>query len=211
MHSTLRRSSSLLVICLSLTMGQLPVTAAGADAATACRILAERAAPTQSPVRPLRRWIGGLISEARRRSATLDGLIRTTESSRAVVYIDEAEADGNDWGGRTILMAASCGYTYLRIELRRLSPIDTASLLAHELQHVLEIVSSGATTAQQVEQLYQRIGEEWRVLRGRRFDTATAVRAGDAARLELRQRQIRPRTPSTAASRPGLEAAAKRR
>jgi len=144
-----------------------------------------------TPLRPLRQWIGDLIREARPGSATLDCLIRPAESSGAVIYIDEAEADQRGWGGRTIFTAASGGYTYLRIELHRLRPNDTAALLAHELQHSLEIVSSGVTTPEEVARLYQRIGVESRGYRERQFDTASAVRAGRATLLELRNRNTR--------------------
>lgn len=188
----LLRLSSLLLTLLSLH--PVPATSAPARPAEASTCHAppeaEAGAPT-TPLRPLRQWIRDLIRKTRPGSATLDRLIRAAEASGAVIYIDEAEADQHDWGGRTIFTAASCGYTYLRIELRRLRPNDTAALLAHELQHALEIVSSGVTTADAVALLYRRIGVETRGYRERQFDTASAVRAGRATLLELRHRRMR--------------------
>ncbi len=188
----LLRLSLLLVPLLSLHPGlALPAPARAGEGST-CDASPEAGsgAPT-TPLRPLRQWIRDLIREARPGSATLDGLIRAAECSGAVIYIDEAEADHRSWGGRTILTGASGGYTYLRIELHRLLPNDTAALLAHELQHTLEMVSSGVTTAEEVAHLYQRIGVESHGYRERQFDTAAAIRAGRATLLELRHRSMR--------------------
>jgi len=91
---------------------------------------------------------------------------------------------------RTIFTSASGGYIYLRIELHRLRPHDTAALLAHELQHALEIVASGVTTRDEVARLYQRIGVESRGFRESQFETEAAVRAGRATLVELRRRRV---------------------
>ena len=181
-------SWSLPVICLSLAIGPPPVAAAGPDLAKVCQAVAAQAVPTQFPLRPVRKWIRELIEGARGRSATLDGLIRAAEASGALVYVDEGEPDQHVWGARTLLLSPSCGYRYLRIELQRLSsPDDAAALLAHELQHVLEIVSSGAATPQDVMRLYRSIGEEAPGTRRPRFDSEAAVNVGLTARQELRQ------------------------
>ena len=177
----LLRLSLLLVPLLSLHPGLALPTLAGAGEGSTC--------DNTTPLRPLRQWIRDVIREARPGSATLDRLIRAAECSGAVIYIDEA--DHRSWGGRTTFTGASGGFNYLRIELQRLLPNDTAALLAHELQHTLEIVSSGVTTAEEVAHLYQRIGVESHGYRERQFDTAAAIRAGRATLLELRHRSMR--------------------
>ena len=183
---------SSLFVTLSLHAGPALPAPAGTGAGSTYHASPEAGSVTPTtPLRPLREWIRDLIREARRGSATLDRLIRAAESSGAVIYIDEAEADHRSWGGRTIFTGASGGYTYLRIELHRLRPNDTAALLAHELQHTLEIVSSGVTAAEQVGHLYRRIGVESRGYRERQFDTAAAIRAGRATLAELRHRNVR--------------------
>jgi len=188
----LLRLSSLFVTVLSLHPGPaLPAPVRTAEGSSCPASSEAGSVATTTPLRPLRQWIRDLIREASLGSATLARLIHAAESSGAVIYIDEAEADDHSWGGRTIFTGTSGGYTYLRIELHRLRPNDTAALLAHELQHTLEIVSSGVTTPGEVEQLYQRIGVESRGHRRRQFDTAAAVRAGHATLLELRHRSMR--------------------
>jgi hypothetical protein len=185
--------SSLYVTLLPLHPGAALPAAARTDDGNACQTSPEAvvaAAPT-APLRPLRRWIHDVIRAARPASATLDRLIRAAESTGAVIYIDEAEAGHSSWGGRTIFTAATGGYIYLRIELHRLPPNDTAALLAHELQHALEIVSSGVKTSEEVAQLYQRIGVKSRGYGERQFDTTAAVGAGRATLLELRRRGTR--------------------
>jgi hypothetical protein len=186
--------SSSFVTLLPPHPGPAPLGPVGTGEVRTCRVQPE-AGPLASTtsLRPLRQWIRDLIRDARPGSATLDCLIRAAESSGAVIYIDEAEADRHSWGGRTIFTGASGGYVYLRIELHRLRPHDTAALLAHELQHTLEIVASGVTKSEEVEHLYQRIGVESRGYRERQFDTAAAIRAGRATLAELRHRNERAR------------------
>jgi len=184
--------SSLLVTLLPLHPGPALLAHADTGEGHTCRVPPHAGSVASTTLlRPLRQWIRDVIREARPGSATLDCLIRTAESSGAVIYIDEAEADHNDWGGRTIFTGASGGYIYLRIELHRLRPNDTAALLAHELQHTLEIVSSGVTTSEEVADLYKRIGVESRGRRLRQFDTEAAIRAGRATLAELRHRSVR--------------------
>ena len=182
---------SLFIALLPVQSGRPPGAPASAADGGTCHAAGEAGhVASATPLRPLREWIGDLIREARKGSATLDCLIRTAESTGAVIYIDEAEADHHSWGGRTILTGASAGFTYLRIELHRLRPWDAAALLAHELQHVLEIASSGVTTQDEVVHLYQRIGVESRGFRESHFDTAAAIRAGQATLEELRRRRV---------------------
>ena len=84
-----------------------------------------------------------------------------------------------------VTIGASGGYQFLRIELRHVCGPSAAAVLAHELQHVLEVAGSAVTSRQGFEALYRRIGVDTTESGGRRYDTPAAIASGVAALREL--------------------------
>lgn len=136
-------------------------------------------------VRPLRGWIAGVVGSARPRSPTLDTLLTKVGALPLIVYVDELNAAVVDYDGRLSFVGAAHGFRFLRIELRHMPEASAAAVLAHELQHVLEVAASPVTTRQEFEALYRRIGVDTTNSGGRRYDTAAAIASGVAAMREL--------------------------
>lgn len=138
-----------------------------------------------SHVRPLRGWIARVIAEARPLSPTLDRQLRQVAAERLIVYVDALSDRHASYDGRLSFVGAAGGYRFMRIELRHLPGASTAAVLAHELQHVLEVADSEVRTRPQFEALYRTIGVVETGSNGRRYDTAAAVASGMAAMREL--------------------------
>ena len=87
------------------------------------------------------------------------------------------------------LLHSTSGAHYLRIHLKRdLTRDHQVAVLAHELQHVREVVQAGiSANAAEMEMLFRRIGGS-RLAGGRRqqFETAAALRVGDLVAADLR-------------------------
>jgi len=137
-----------------------------------------------STVRPLRGWIARAIAGARPLSPTLDSQLRQVAALRLIVYVDDLSDGDAPYDGRLSFVGAASGYQFLRIELRHLSEASTAAVLAHELQHVLEVAASDVRTRPEFEALYRRIGVATPG-DGHRYDTMAAVASGMAAMREL--------------------------
>jgi hypothetical protein len=136
-------------------------------------------------VRPLRGWIAKVIADARPLSPTLDSQLRQVAALRLIVYVDDLSDRHAPYDGRLSFVGAAGGYRFLRIELRHLPGASTAAVLAHELQHVLEVAASEVRTRPEFEALYRSIGVVDAGSDGRRYDTAAAVASGMAAMREL--------------------------
>ena len=138
-------------------------------------------------------WIAQTICDEGARSATLARLLRAVGQSALIVHLVAVDAPGAAWDGRLQFVAAPKGVRYVRIELRpQAAPGHAGAVLAHELQHALEVHDGGVTSVAEVARLYDRIG--FRVARGRsagvRFDTATAIAAGVETLRELTGRPV---------------------
>ncbi len=128
------------------------------------------------------RW----LARGWQRSPTIRALAARVEQSDVVVYLEIAFQLDPGMAACVTWMAAVPGARYLRVSLRPdLREADAIAMLAHELQHVVEVidhpeVQSGSGLAA----LYDRIGH--RTGGGSRtWDTVAALRAGDLARGEL--------------------------
>jgi hypothetical protein len=127
-----------------------------------------------------------LIDEGCRRSPVFAGLVRDVERSEFIVYVEAVPALRNGMKGALL---HGTGRHYLRIHLKRDQTVDALiAVLAHELQHVREVVQAGISAdAAEMEMLFRRIGGK-PMAGGRRqqFETAVALRAGDLVAAELR-------------------------
>lgn len=136
-------------------------------------------------VRPLQGWIADVVTGARPLSPTLDHLLVKVGTLPLIVYVDDLSSPAADYDGRLSFIGAAHGTRFLRIELRHLPDAAAAAVLAHELQHVLEVAAADVTSRQAFESLYRRIGVATTGSGGRRYDTAAAVASGVAAMREL--------------------------
>jgi hypothetical protein len=125
-----------------------------------------------------------LIRELLERSSTARALANEIEATDLIVYVQLTATEG---AGRaaTRLVTATNSARFLRVVMGAMThPHDRAALLAHELQHVIEI--GHAPEVRDIEglrALYRRIGED----RAARFsfETAEARAVGWRVRREL--------------------------
>jgi hypothetical protein len=102
-----------------------------------------------------------LIENTISRSATARALADWIEASDLIVYV---QLSPDVAGGRaaTRLVTSTSESRYLRIVIGAMThPADRSALLAHELQHAVEIGRAGEVrTDDGVRRLYERIGED---------------------------------------------------
>ena len=128
------------------------------------------------------------------RSATARALAAQIESEAVVVYV-EIRASTPRGHGATRLAAATPVARFIRITLAPDSnPDDLAALLAHELQHALEMAHAGVATSDDVRRLYRTIGEDRSAYVS--FETAAAQEVGIRVRQELSRAAARARSNS---------------
>ena len=127
------------------------------------------------------------IADGCRRSAVFADLVQAIARSTFIVYVEAVPA--LRYGMPGALLHSTNEAPYLRIHVKRdLTPDQQIAALAHELQHVQEVVRAGiSANAAEMEMLYRRIGGS-RLSAGRRqqFETAAALRAGDLVAADLR-------------------------
>ncbi|MDP2317716.1 MAG: hypothetical protein Q8O42_00045 [Acidobacteriota bacterium] len=134
-------------------------------------------------LRPIDATAARLITEGVGRSSTLAALVDRIERSDVIAYVETESCRSKPWAGRLRFVTAAGGRRFLRIgvcaELRRTIQI---AMLAHELQHAVEIAGSDAYEVEAVRALYERIGVPRESSDGIAcFDTAAAVSVGRAA------------------------------
>ncbi len=157
---------------------------------TVCAALPAYAAPvapaSTARLRPQSPRVAAWLARGRQRSPTLRALAEQVERGDVVVYLEIAFRLDPGMAACVTWMASVPGARYVRVSVRpNLREADAIAMLAHELQHVVELienpeVQSGGDLAT----LYQRIGH--RTGGGARtWDTVAALRVGDLARAEL--------------------------
>ena len=127
-----------------------------------------------------------LIDDTARRSALVRDLIARLACSDVIVYV-EFTASPQIPLARTKLVTAVPGARFLRIGIsRRVSGVDMGPMLAHELQHAVEIAEEYEVRNDDgVRRLFKRIG---RSSGADRFETDAAVAVESVVRRELRHR-----------------------
>ena len=120
-----------------------------------------------------------------RQSATFAGLLAALDRTDVIVYVEGADAMPRTLDGRLVLLPPAHGHRYLRIDVRQTLPRnELVPLIAHELQHALEIAAVPDVRDQAaMAALYARIGE--RTVGGHAYDTAAARETGRRVRAEL--------------------------
>jgi hypothetical protein len=142
------------------------------------------ASPTHSRLRAIDARLLSLIQESLRRSATFAEMARRLQSSDVILYVVPARELPSDLLGRLMFVCDAGLVRYLRAEIHmRRTDTDLMAMIAHELQHALEIAADPEVRNEQgVRRLYARIGCS---RRPDRFDTKAADEAGARVRSEL--------------------------
>jgi hypothetical protein len=87
-------------------------------------------------------------------------------------------------------VSSAGGYRYVVVRMGRFSRMQQIAMMAHELQHAVEIADNPAIVdGDSLVREYKRIGyvNQWSNLPGVAFDTNAAVRIGEQVLRELMQ------------------------
>ncbi len=130
-----------------------------------------------------------LLDAAVLASPSLRALVDRLQQSDVVVYVQCERYAPSRVAGRLTFVSAAGGRRYVVVRLQRLeSRAQQIALLAHELQHAVEIADTpaivdGASLARE----YQRLGHvsTWSTTPGIAFDTAAAVEMGRRVLMEV--------------------------
>jgi hypothetical protein len=164
----------------------LCLTVATPSLSIAAESIAE--APRRSSIRSTDRRLRSLLEQGVRMSPTLRALVARLHASDVVVYLQCDGPSGPD--GRLTFLSMAGGYRYVVVRMARLSRAQQIAMMAHELQHAVEIAETPAIVdGPSLVREYRRIGYEnpSRQLPGVSFDTQAAIRAGERVLRELTQ------------------------
>lgn len=120
-------------------------------------------------------------------SDILRGLVDEVEAGEVTVYVGSGHGLPGRQTGRMVLMGEANGHRYVQVLVRRELPsLHFIAALAHELQHVTELIAHpDVRDAATLTSLYRRIGEE-RTVRGHAaWETDAARKVSRAVRREL--------------------------
>ncbi len=167
-------------IRLALVM-VLSCTSAAAAAAETLPVHARRIRTIESRLR-------ALVERGLRESPTFRALAARLEQSDVIVYVIADVCPPPGIAGRLTFLSATGGVRYVAVRLRRLgSPLLEVAVLAHELQHAVEIADHASIVDQQaLAREYLRIGHvNTSMPPGTAFDTRAAVAVGYDVYREL--------------------------
>lgn len=137
-------------------------------------------------VRPLTPDGAALLQDGVRRSSLMRSQLAVLNASNLVVYLAEVfESEAGEPKGKLRFVSAAGGRRYVIITLDRwkLPRNDRLVMLAHELQHAVEVAGApGVTDLASFRALYCRIG--WEVKAGH-FETDGARAAAARMRADL--------------------------
>ena len=130
-----------------------------------------------------------LIDAGVRESPSLRALVRRIEQSDVVVYVECDARMQSRVAGRLLFVSAAGGLRYVVVRLARLqSRAQQIAILAHELQHAVEIADTPAIVdGPSLAREYQRFGlvNHWSGGEGIAFDTDAAVAMGQKVMGEI--------------------------
>jgi hypothetical protein len=162
-----------------------PSAAASGTAPRAASLRSSRAFHIRTLDRRIDQWIESGID----RSPTFRVLIGRIGQSDVIAHAEIVERLPRGDLARLVFISSVGHHRYVRIQLvTRPDADEMVALLAHELQHLLEVadtprVRDNATLAQ----LYREIGHEWR---NGAYESFAAVRVGHQVGRELAVRQV---------------------
>jgi len=140
---------------------------------------------TADRLRPQGDRVAHWLREAQRRSPTVRRLVERIEQSDVIVYLDINRGLAPNVAACLTWMAATSSRRIVRASFRmNLGANDAIAMVAHELQHVVEIIDHPEVrSTETLLDLYTRIGHATGT-DGLRWDTADAVALGTLARFE---------------------------
>lgn len=138
-------------------------------------------------IRPQDARAASLLAAGAARSAAFRGLVERIEANRVIVYAGITPLLKSSLAGRLMWMARTAHLRYVRIEISAsLSPNQIIATLAHELQHVVEVIDEPAVVDEpSLVELYRRIGLPSRATASAGWETLAAQEAGHRVRREL--------------------------
>ena len=149
-------------------------------------VLREGHTTNRPPIRSTDRRLRLLLEHGLRISPTLRALVARLHASDVVVYL-QCDGPGAPDGRLTFLTKAA-GYRYVVVRMARFPQSQQIAMMAHELQHAVEIADTpGIVDGPTLVREYRRIGYQnvSTPLPGISFDTRAAVRAGEQVLKEL--------------------------
>ena len=163
--------------CTILALFATVICANRVDAGSMARVRSES---------PLLRTV---IASARDYSATFRSLLQRIEQSDVIVYLTCHRFDVGAIGGRTALAVAHPGVRYLRVQVAcQQSEQTLVAIVAHELQHVVEIATNVSVVDEQTfRRLFSAIGFHSCLSPSRdQFETTAAIETGGRVYTEYR-------------------------
>jgi len=143
--------------------------------------------PRSPRLRPQQDRLDALLADGARRSPTLRALVARIEASDVFVYLGLDPLLGDKLSGRVTWMSQAGPYRYLRASINPdQAPDAIIAALAHELQHVTEVIDSpDVTSDHSLAELYRRIGRPSAVQAASSWETEAAQLKGRQVRREL--------------------------
>lgn len=128
-----------------------------------------------------------MIAAGMARSASFRALVTRIEASDVFVYVGMSPLLKPTMAGRLTWMTKAGGYRYLRAAISTdLSSDQIISSVAHELQHVVEVIEDSQVIDERtLESLYQRIGRRSNAGVTAAWETVAAQDAAIRVRREL--------------------------
>lgn len=177
------------MLWLAVTGGPSPSFASAPDPDPDRRHAASRPAPDERRVRTTDRRVRALIDEAVQASPSLRALVERLEQSDVVVYVQCEASAPSPIAGRLTFITTAGGLRYVLVRLRpQRSHPQQVALLAHELQHAVEIAERPAIVDDtSLAREYARFGHiRFSSPTGAvAFDTSAAVEMGRRVLTEL--------------------------
>jgi hypothetical protein len=128
-----------------------------------------------------------LLVEGASRSPVFEALVARLEQSRLVAYIECASVLKEAGQLQFVEAAGAVRYVRIKLDCRAARP-SVICLLAHELQHAVEVADEpGVVDQASMEQFYRRVGIDTGP--GLHFETRSAMRAGWAVFFHLRNKR----------------------
>jgi hypothetical protein len=139
-------------------------------------------------IRPESNILKDAIAAALERSGTFRSLAERIEDSDLIVYLTCSRFESGTLAGRTLLVSARPGLRYVHVQVRcELSPMPLVEIVAHELQHVVEIASAADVVDDtSMVRLFSAIGfSRQQAPRPTQFETHAALAIGGRVRREM--------------------------
>lgn len=137
-------------------------------------------------LRPQGQRVARWLADGMARSVTFRALVERIEGGDVIVYLETQPALRQGVSACLTWMGATPAARFVRASVRPdLSARDTLAMIAHELQHVVEVLDHPEVQSERgLADLYARIGHSTTPVSGR-WDTVAALRTGDRVRIEL--------------------------